>query len=104
MQLVHPNAQAVKLLRVALASKEADFPGFIGLEARPHHVNETDGVPRFFLSSSTGNLRRDPDGALLGDELVCMYPRDVLKDASLPSLNFALADVPYSIPPDDKST
>lgn len=98
MYLVHPQAQAAKPLRVLLASRESDFPGFIGVEARPHEVEEPDGVATFFLSSSTGNLRRNSEGDLLGDQLVCMYPQVDLGGAHLPSLNYPLADIPYSIP------
>lgn len=96
--LVHPQAQAAKPLRVLLASKECDFPGFIGVEARPHELVDDDGQGRFFMSSSTGSLRRNADGQLLGDQLVCMYPRVDVSDAKLRDLAYALNDIPYEVP------
>lgn len=98
MCLVHPQAQAAKPLRILLASKESDLPGFIGVEARPHAIEVPNGEAAFFLASSTGHLRRNADGDLIGDQLVCMYPNLDVSNASMPSLNYALADVPYSAP------
>lgn len=99
MPLIHPRAQAVKLLKVALASSDCSFPGFIGLEAQPHAVNSDSEVPGFFMSSSTGNLRRNEAGELLGEGLVCMYPDMAGEDRSFRSLNFPLSDPPYTAPP-----
>lgn len=99
IDLVHPNAQAVKKLRVALASKESDLPGLIGLEAVPHGINVADKESGFFLSSSTGNLRRNEKGELLGDQLVCMYPALDVGDARLSSLTHPLPAPSYKAPP-----
>lgn len=99
LDLVHPNAQAVKRLRVLLASKDADLPGLIGLEALPHGLDEVDGQPSFFVSTSTGNLRRDENGDLLGDQLFCGYPMPDINMANLPSLNQPLPAPPYTAPP-----
>jgi hypothetical protein len=99
LQLIHPQAQAVKQLRVVMASVDSDLSGFIGLEARPHGLEEIDGQPAFFLTTATGNLRRNTDGQLLGDQLLCMYPQPDLGDVSLPSLNFALPEPPYETTP-----
>jgi len=100
LDLVHPNAQAVKHLRVVLASKDSDIPGLIGLEALPHGLTETkDGQPSFFVSTSTGSLRRNENGDLLGDALFCAYPTPDLDDASLPNLAHALPTPPYTAPP-----
>ncbi len=98
IHLIHPRAQAVKPLRVVLASKTSDFPGLIGLEARPHELEEPDGEASFILTSSTGRARRNKAGELLGDQLVCMYPQLSLNTAQLPSLNYALAETPYVDP------
>ncbi len=98
MYLVHPQAQAAKPLRMLLASKECDFPGFIGVEARPHEVPDDEGEGTFFMSSSTGSLRRNAEGQLLGDQLVCMYPRVDVGEATLPTLNYPLSDIPYEVP------
>ncbi len=99
VDLVHPQAQAVKRLRVILASKDSDIPGFIGLEALPHGSDTIDGQPSFFVTTSTGNLRRNADGDLVGDQLLCAYPRPDFGDVSLPSLNYPLPAPPYTAPP-----
>lgn len=99
INLVHPEAQAVKPLKVIMASTDSDFPGLIGIEARPHVVETKTDIPGFFMSSSTGGLRRNKNGDLLGDQLFCMYPAMDLADASLPSLNFGLNAPPYKAPP-----
>jgi hypothetical protein len=100
LDLVHPNAQAVKRLRVALASKDSGIPGLIGLEALPHGLTTaSDEQPSFFVSTSTGSLRRNENGDLLGDALYCAYPMPDLDDASLPTLAHALPAPPYTAPP-----
>jgi hypothetical protein len=99
LDLVQPKAQAVRRLRVLLASKQSDFSGLIGLEARPHDLEGPDGEPAFFLTSSTGNLRRNAAGELIGDQLLCAYPMPDLNQALLPSLNFRLNTPPYRASP-----
>jgi hypothetical protein len=100
LDLVHPNAQAVKHLRGAFASKDSDISGVIGLEALPHGLAEgKDGQPSFWVSTSTGSLRRNEDGDLLGDTLLCAFPMPDLDDASLPTLALALPAPPYTAPP-----
>lgn len=71
---MNPSSQAVVRLRVLLGSIDSDYPGFIGLQVTPHGLELADG-PAFVMTSSTGNLRRNADGQLLGDQLVCFYPR-----------------------------
>lgn len=95
IDLLHPNAQAVKKLRVLLASKECDVPGLIGLEARPHGFDIANGDPAFFLTSSTGNLRRNAAGELIGDQLLCVFPMPDFSQARLPTLNYRLNAPPY---------
>lgn len=99
LDLVQPHAQAVKRLKVVLASVESDFPGFLGLEVAPHDVNPGQEEPSFFISSSTGNLRRNAKGDLLGDQLVCMYPDMTDGEWTGRSLNYPLNDPPYTAPP-----
>lgn len=99
IDLVHPNAQAVKHLRVVLASKDCSLPGLIGLEALPHGLDPVDRQPSFFVTTSTGSLRRNDDGELLGDQLFCAYPMPDLASASLPVLNYPLPAPPYTSPP-----
>jgi hypothetical protein len=98
INLLHPNAQAALRLRVVLASKESDLPGFIGLQAVPHGLDEAE-EPSFFISTSSGDLRRNANGDLLGDQLVCAYPRPKFDDVRLPSLNYPLPAPPYTAPP-----
>lgn len=100
ISIVHPLSQAIKRLRVIFASLESDYAGFIGLEARPFTLPEIDGQPTFYVSTSTGNLRRNEVGDLLGDQLICMYPAlDFEQDSHLESLNFPLPAPPYEAPP-----
>ena len=96
--LLHPQAQAVKLLRVLLASMQSDSPGFIGVEARPAGgVFPEDG--QFLMGSSTGNLRRNEAGDLIGDQLLCMYPHADPNDLHLPSLAYPLPSPEYTAAP-----
>lgn len=98
IDLIHPRAQAVKRLRVILASKDCEFPGFIGLEAQPHSV-ETDEQPGFIVSSSTGNLRRNEQGELIGDQLLCMYPAADPDNLDFRQLAYPLPSPAYVSPP-----
>lgn len=52
------------------------------------------------VTSSTGNLRRNDEGDLLGDQLVCVYPRpDLTHPVHYMSLNYPLPAPPYTAPP-----
>lgn len=74
--LSHPSG-GILPLRVVLPPPECQLSGFIGLNLaanpRVDGLRETPS-PSFILSSSTGNLRRNEYGQLLGDQLACMYP------------------------------
>jgi hypothetical protein len=98
--IVHPNAQAVLNLRVLLGSKESSYPGLIGLQAAPHGLELPGSDSGFILGSATGNLRRAPNGDLIGDQLICIYPRP---QGDLPladmSLNYPLPAPSYTAPP-----
>jgi hypothetical protein len=99
VNIVHPNAQGVKRLRVILASPESDYAGLIGLEALPHSLQGVADGPAFMLSTSTGNLRRNDEGELLGDQLLCFYPQPDFSSASVSSLNYGLPAPPPKAPP-----
>jgi hypothetical protein len=99
VNLVHPNGQALKRLRVVLASVHAGYAGLIGLEAMPHSLEGLSDGPSFILSTSTGNLRRNENGDLLGDQLMCVYPQPDLKTARIESLNYTLPAPPPTAPP-----
>jgi hypothetical protein len=99
IHLLHPNGQALKRLRVVLASVEADYGGLIGLEALPHGLEVGGPDPGFVLSTSTGNLRRNAKGELLGDQLLCFYGLPDLENHSVDSLNCTLPTPPPTAPP-----
>ena len=76
VHLIHP-AGAVLPVRAVLPPPECALGGFIGLTLTS--LPKVEGVnpspsPSFMLSSSTGNVRRNEYGQLLGDGLHCMYP------------------------------
>ncbi len=87
IRVFHP-AKAVLELRVLLPHAKCELPGFLGIEiytqysipllgdaGEPEdaeHVHEPE--PGFIFSGSTGNLRRNEDGELLGDGIYCVYP------------------------------
>jgi hypothetical protein len=87
INLVHPNGQALKRLRVILASVDAGYAGLIGLEVKAHSLEGLSDGPSFILSTSTGNLRRNEHGDLLGDQLMCVYPQPDLRTTRVESLN-----------------
>jgi hypothetical protein len=98
--IVNPGAQAVLNLRVLLGSKESDYPGMIGVQALPYGLALSNTDSSFILGSATGNLRRAPNGDLLGDQLVCIYPRPQGDEpVAYPSLNYPLPAPPYTAPP-----
>jgi hypothetical protein len=99
LHLLHPNGQALKRLRVVLAAVDAEYSGLLGLEALPHSLEGVGTGPQFILSTSTGNLRRNQDGDLLGDQLLCFYPQPDFSSASVPSLNYTLPSPSPSAPP-----
>jgi hypothetical protein len=52
------------------------------------------------VTSSTGNPRRNKDGDLMGDQLICVYPRPNLSDpVNYMSLNYPLPAPPYRAAP-----
>jgi hypothetical protein len=99
LHVLHPNGQALKRLRVVLASPDADQSGLIGLESLPHSLDGVATGPSFVLSTSTGNLRRNEDGYLLGDQLLYFYPQPNFSSASVQSLNYRLPSPAPSAPP-----
>ena len=91
MNIVNPASHVVLELKAILASKECEFPGIIGLAAEPHELD----VEGYVLTSSTGSLRRNRMGELVGHQLVCLYPRpDDFPSGGLPSLNYATLPAP----------
>jgi hypothetical protein len=70
----HPNGAVLPLL-VLLPPDSCDREGFLAIEMYTHHDNQPDSAPGFFLSGSTGNLRRNAEGELLGEGVYCVAPR-----------------------------
>jgi hypothetical protein len=72
----HPCG-AVLRLKVLLPPERCQRQGFLGLEvySEPESVDFPDPSHGFLLSSSTGNLRRNERGELLGDQITCIAPR-----------------------------
>ncbi|HVE45802.1 MAG TPA: hypothetical protein VNA57_03510 [Acidimicrobiales bacterium] len=87
IRVFHP-AKAVLELRVLLPHAKCELPGFLGIELytqysispaaedeRPDDAEHGyESKPGFIFSGSTGNLRRNEAGELLGDGIYCMYP------------------------------
>jgi hypothetical protein len=96
ISILHP-AGAVLDLRVMLASAKCAIPGLIGLEVYPSHGELEEAPSGFLLSGSTGNLRRNEKGELLGDGIYCVYPR--LGSSARRSLDYRLNDPAYQRPP-----
>src|SRR5205823_4572639 len=76
MQIVHPVG-IVMDLQVALADPSGcDFPGLVGFTLYPIQT----GIPApsgYMMSSSTGNLRKNSNGDILGDGLFCVFPDEL---------------------------
>lgn len=89
INLLHPGAQALKPLRIVLGSLDSRLPGAIGLEVRPHGLEDVAGEPSFVLSTCSGDLR-EVDGEVIGDQLICLFPRRGVTDSRVMSLNYEL--------------
>jgi hypothetical protein len=73
VSIIHP-AGAVVSLKVLYAPASCAWPGFIGLELWTDSIKGPGTPFAFSLSGSSGNIRRNADGELLGDGIVCAYP------------------------------
>jgi hypothetical protein len=73
--LVHPT-RAVIELKAIFPSDRCARQDFFGLEMNTDELRE-DEVQEvaFTISGSTGNLRENEQGQILGDGIFCMYPR-----------------------------
>jgi hypothetical protein len=68
--ILHPSGIVLQLR--ALVPAAGDFFG-VHIFAAADDVDTPK--PSFMLSGSTGNLRRNPDGDVMGDGVFCCYPR-----------------------------
>lgn len=73
IDIFHPNG-AVLPLKVLFPPERCLLQGFLGLEIYTEVSDDDTPTPSFFLSGSTGNLRRNQKGELLGDGIYCFYP------------------------------
>lgn len=80
IEMLHPS-RAVLQLRVALPPTSVELPGFLGFEVYTNYGKGPDEEPRpgFFMSGSTGNIRENDNGEILGDGIHCMYPAEDLE-------------------------
>lgn len=88
-------------MRALLASGRCEWPGLIGIELRREPVG-IGPSPSYIVSSSTGNLRRNENGELLGDGIFCMYPRGDIGHRR--TIDYDLVNVPSQIPRDTPAT
>jgi hypothetical protein len=74
--LVHPAGVVIEL-KAIFPSEQCARQNFFGLEIYtvPRVEGDVRG-PAFTISGSTGNLRENEHGQLLGDGIWCRYPRD----------------------------
>ncbi len=72
--IMHP-AGVVLELPVLLPNDACPIGGFIGLDFFGFLSREPSSGSGYSISSSTGNLRENEKGELLGDGLFCFYPR-----------------------------
>ena len=72
--IVHP-AGVILELSVLLPGDACPIGGFIGLDFFGSIDHEPSSDSGYCLSSSTGNLRQNEKGEMIGDGLYCMYPR-----------------------------
>jgi hypothetical protein len=69
----HPNGTALPL-KVLVGPNDFISPGFLAVELYATNQPKPLEDSSFTFSSSTGNLRKNEKGELLGDGLYCIYP------------------------------
>jgi hypothetical protein len=97
VEVLHP-AGVVLSLRVLWPPDECDRQGFLGIELYTDFQDEDapDPAHGFILSGSTGNLRRNDEGELLGDGVYCIAPREGFPVRR--SLDYGKPSVPVVLP------
>jgi hypothetical protein len=74
--LVHPAGVVIEL-KAIFPSKRCTRQSFFGLEMYTQPLLEGEvHEAAFTISGSTGNLRKNEQGQILGDGIFCRYPRD----------------------------
>lgn len=78
--------------------EDCAWPGFIGVELYAAQIGMPTDEPTVIVSGSSGNLRRNDKGELLGDAIFAMYPETNL--AMGRDLAYLLNDPQYTQSPD----
>jgi hypothetical protein len=111
ISVFHP-AKATLHLRVALPPDSCQLPGFLAFEVYTNYLKEEEAGPRpgFTISGSTGNLRRNEHGEMLGDGIYCFYPAedfpmamrnvDFVRDYMMNEIDPRTGDSPIANTPD----
>jgi hypothetical protein len=73
ISLIHPMS-AILHLRALVAPLNCAIPAVIGFDFYPSPVDLGSEVPDFVLAGSPGNLRDDPRGQNVADQLSAVYP------------------------------
>jgi hypothetical protein len=74
ISIVHPTGNILRL-KVLLPPDQCPIGGFLGLELCSALVEIVGADSGYILSSSTGNIRKNEKGEVLGDAISCMFPR-----------------------------
>jgi len=100
ISILHPNG-AVLRLRVLLPPEPCKRQGFLGLEiySEPLEMEMPNPEHGFILAGSTGNLRRNEQGELLGDGIWCMAPKGQMPARR--SLDYGRPNIPPVVPVGD---
>ncbi|OGN94135.1 MAG: hypothetical protein A2Z75_04105 [Chloroflexi bacterium RBG_13_50_10] len=73
ISIVHPTENILRL-KVLLPPDQCPIGGFLGLELYSILVRIEGVDSGYVISSSTGNVRRNEKGEVLGDAIFCMFP------------------------------
>jgi hypothetical protein len=87
----HPTGILLPL-KVILAPDSCAIPGFFGLELWADALSFKEIQSGFALSSSTGNIKKNERGDIIGDALFCFYP---LIDGMFPGRNLTYTKITH---------
>lgn len=91
IQIVHPVGVVMDLKAAVADPAACDFPGFIGITIYPNETKFGAQPSGYIVSSSTGNVRRNEKGEIIGgDGLYCVFP-DELTNLARRNLDYVQA-------------
>jgi hypothetical protein len=93
--IVHPNG-AVLTLVVLTPPASCHRDSFLAIELYTDYNEVPDPSHGFILSGSTGNLRRNSEGELLGDGIYCIAPRGQMPVQR--AIDYGRPDTPPVVP------